>query len=219
MTRASHPEIPQTLAQDDIWLPATWDEYCQYLAAPEYERAKGYYYKGYMRLEMAPVSPDHAEGDHVMALAVNLFSIARNVALKILSNCSYQSPGLGGFQPDISVYFGAQVQGIPFGASLIDLEQYPPPALVIEIAKSSVLDDLGIKRSLYESLGVQEYWIVDMTTLTITAYQMVNQGSYCVSESQVLPGLSIHLLEVALQQSRISDHRSVGAWLLSQFQR
>ncbi|MCC5649018.1 Uma2 family endonuclease [Nostoc sp. XA013] len=45
------------------------------------------------------------------------------------------------------------------------------PDLVIEIAKTSLLDDLGTKRclatsrfasTLYEELGIAEYWVVDV---------------------------------------------------------
>ncbi|MDS3859372.1 Uma2 family endonuclease [Thermosynechococcaceae cyanobacterium BACA0444] len=206
----------QTLG--DSWVKTSWDDYCQLLAQPAQENTRGYYYKGLMRLDMALVSPDHAEGDHLMALAVNLFSITRHVPLKILSNCSYQRSGTLGCQADISVYFGAQVSEIPFGANLIDLDQHSAPALVIEIAQSSLSDDLGIKRALYEALGVQEYWVVDVATLSITAYQIVDLESYQIQESQLLPGLNFRLLEMALRQSRTTDHQQVGAWLLSQFQ-
>jgi urease accessory protein UreF len=34
----------------------------------------------------------------------------------------------------------------------------------------------------------------------------------------VLPGLTIAILEAALQRSRITDQSQVGAWLLTQFQ-
>ena len=88
--------------------------------------------------------------------------------------------------------------------------------MVIEIAKTSLLDDLGTKRSLYEELGVTEYWVVDVQNSQIIAYASAEQGSKRIQESQVLPGIAI--LEEALRRSREINLSQVGAWLLNQFQ-
>ncbi len=47
---------------------------------------------------------------------------------------------------------------------------------------------------------------------------MVEQGSKHIQESQVLRGLEISILEVALRRSREMSQSEVGTWLLSQFQ-
>jgi Uma2 family endonuclease len=81
-----------------------------------------------------------------------------------------------------------------------------------------LLDDLGTKRSLYEELGVNEYWVVDVQEAQLLAYSMMNQGSQRIQVSQVLPKLEVAVLEEALQRSRQTNQAEVGAWLLSQFQ-
>lgn len=43
----------------DTWVVATWDEYIQAIENPAYEKAKGYYYDGRMRIEMSPVGNDY----------------------------------------------------------------------------------------------------------------------------------------------------------------
>jgi hypothetical protein len=47
----------------DTWVNATWDEYIKAIDDPAYEKARGYYYNGRMRLEMSalgnPLSRDH----------------------------------------------------------------------------------------------------------------------------------------------------------------
>jgi Uma2 family endonuclease len=48
---------------------------------------------------------------------------------------------------------------------------------VIEIAKTSLLDDVGTKRALYEELGVSEYWVIDVQTAQLLAYAVADQGS------------------------------------------
>ena len=107
---------------------------------------------------------------------------------------------------------------IPWGTAVVDLNRYPAPDLAIEIAVSSLLDDQGNKRALYEELGVAEYWVVDVQAAQVLAYTIAERGSKRIDESQVLTGLSIAVLEEAMQRSRQQDQSQVGAWLLAQFQ-
>jgi len=88
---------------------------------------------------------------------------------------------------------------------------------VVEIANTSLGDDRGEKRLLYEELGIKEYWIVDVKKGEIIAFKMENNGSYRMRESQVLPNLQISILEEALKMTRQMNHGKVGAWLLQKF--
>jgi Uma2 family endonuclease len=208
----------QATLRTDTWVVASWDEYLRTIEDSTDETAKGYYYQGHMRVEMLPVGHDHAEDDGTISLAVNLFGIAKAIPLKILPNCSYRKAGVGECQPDVSYYIGDRAQLIPRGTSVIDLHRFPAPDLVIEVVVTTLLDDIGAKRSLYEELGVREYWVVDVPQARLIAYAMTEQGSHRIQVSQVLPGLTIAILEAALQRSRITDQSQVGAWLLTQFQ-
>ncbi|NER08269.1 MAG: Uma2 family endonuclease, partial [Okeania sp. SIO3C4] len=67
---------------------------------------------------------------------------------------------------------GKNADIIPYRTSIIDLEKYPPPDLVIEVANSSFSDDKGEKRILYENIGVREYWIVDVQNVKIIAFSV-----------------------------------------------
>ncbi|MBW4549648.1 MAG: hypothetical protein KME35_00770 [Aphanocapsa sp. GSE-SYN-MK-11-07L] len=58
----------QTKPLTETWVAVPWDEYLQAIADP----AKGYYYKGYMRIETMPVSFDHGQAHVVIIFAVNL---------------------------------------------------------------------------------------------------------------------------------------------------
>jgi Uma2 family endonuclease len=106
---------------------------------------------------------------------------------------------------------------VPYNTSTINLDRYPAPNLVIEISKTTLLDDLGAKRSLYEEIGVAEYWVVNVDLGQVIAYAVTKQGSQRIEGSQVLPNLPISLLTEALQRSRQTDQSQVGAWLISQF--
>ena len=118
----------------------------------------------------------------------------------------------------MSYYIGENANVIPYGTSIINLDIYPRSNLIIEVANTSLADDKGEKRLMYEEMGVQEYWIVDVQNVLVIAFAIENGGSKRISQSQLLPGLSISLLNEAFQQTRQMDQGQVYAWLLAQFQ-
>jgi Uma2 family endonuclease len=207
----------QTLLPTSTWVKATWDEYLQQIESPSYEKAKGYYYDGYLRIEMLPVGRDHASDHTIIILAVGLFTLLKGIAANGFTDCSYRKTGIRECQPDVSYYFGTQAQAVPSGTNIINLDVYPPPNLVIEISKTTVIDDRTSKRELYEELGVVEYWVVDVEKMHILAYEIIDRGSRRIDASTVLPGLAMSTLEQALRQSRETNQSQVGAWLMSQF--
>jgi Uma2 family endonuclease len=210
----------QTTLPTDIWVSATWKEYEQAIASPAYVHAKSYYHNGQMRVEMSPVGPNHATDNSLIDILVNLFGIAKGLPMRSLSNCSYRKQGVRECQPDLSYYIGDRISFSPQGSSVVDLDSTPAPDLAIEIADTSLADDLGIKRLLYEDVGVVEYWVVDVQQAHITAFRILPESaSQRIAQSQVLPGFAIALLEEALQRSRQMDNSQVGAWFLAESQK
>ncbi|MFN6482165.1 MULTISPECIES: Uma2 family endonuclease [unclassified Nostoc] len=207
----------QTQLPTDTWICASWQEYEEAIANLLNEKAKSYYYKGHMRLEIPPVSFDHGKDHVVIIFAVTLFAALKEILATGLDTTTFRKTGVQDCQPDVAYYLRERAQAIPAGTGIVNLDRYPVPDLVIEIAKTSLLDDLGTKRSLYEELGVAEYWVVDVQNAQIIAYAMAEQGSKRIHESQVLP-LTMFTLKVALRRGREMNQSEVGAWLLSQFQ-
>jgi Uma2 family endonuclease len=208
----------QTKLLTDTWVTATWDKYIQVIENPAYEKAKGYYYNHKMRIEMPPVGNDHASDHIIVILTASNYAAIKGIPMNGNDNCTYRKIGFNDSQPDVSYYIGENANVIPWGTSIIDLNQYPPPNLVIEVANTSLADDKGEKRLLYEELGVDEYWIIDVQNVQVIAFAVANGGSRKISQSQVLPGLKISLLEEALRRTRQINQSQVIAWLLSQFQ-
>ena len=208
----------QTQLPTDTWIYTSWEEYEQIVTNLLNEKGKSYYYKGHMRLEMPPVSFDHGQDHVVIIFAVTLFAALKGIQARGLDTTTFRKTGVQDCQPDVAYYLKERAQAIPTGTGIVKLDRYPAPDLVIEIAKTSLLDDLGTKRSLYEELGVVEYWVVDVQNVQIIAYGIADQGSKRIQESQVLPGLAIAILEEALRRSRQMSQSEVGTWLLSQFQ-
>jgi Uma2 family endonuclease len=208
----------QTNLPIDTWVNATWEEYIQIVENPAYEKAKSYYHNGKMRLEMSPVGNDHSRDHAIIIYAVHLFAGIKGIDLNGHDNCTYRKTGFDEAQPDVSYYIGENAEVIPYGTTIINLNNYPAPTLVIEVANTSLSDDKGDKRLLYEELGVAEYWIIDVQNVQVIAFVVENGGSRRITQSQVLPGLAISLLEEAFRRTRQMNHGKVSAWLLSQFQ-
>jgi Uma2 family endonuclease len=209
----------QTQLVTDTWIAATWDDYIQIIENPVYVKAQGYYHNRHMRIEMPPIGNDHASDHTIILFAVNLFASIKGIALNGKDNCTYRKTGFNEAQPDVSYYIGENADVIPYGTSIINLDIYLPPDLVIEVANTSLADDQGQKRILYEDLGVKEYWILNVQNVQIMAFAIENQGSRRITESQVLPGLTISLLNEALRRTRQMNQSQVGAWLLTEFQK
>lgn len=202
----------------DTWVSATWDDYIQISQDPVYVKSKGYYDNGQMRIETVGVGPDHASINTLIIFAINLFCTVTGIPLQGLTNCSYCKPGIRECQPDISYYIGERVQLTPQGSAIADLNAVAPPDLAIEIADTSLNDDLGQKRLLYEDMEIPEYWVIDVEHSRVIAFAIASGGSKRITESQVLPGLNIAILREALEMSRQLDQTQIGAWLLRQFQ-
>jgi len=204
--------------QTDTWVPATWDEYLEAIAHPDYAYARGYYHQGFMRLEMTPLGNPHSRDHFFFTLALGLYASIKGIDLDGHDNCTYRKTGLAEAQPDLSFYMGKQADSIPWDTRIINLDRDPAPDLVIEIADASLADDKGEKRLLYEAMGIQEYWIADVQQVKILAFGIANRGSRQIDQSLVLPGLDLALLEEALRRSRQTNHGKVSTWLLAQFQ-
>ncbi|MEM8674285.1 MAG: Uma2 family endonuclease [Cyanobacteria bacterium P01_G01_bin.67] len=202
----------------DIWVNATWDEFIKNIEHPACQSAKGYFYQDKYRIEMTPIGNEHSQDHFIINHAIYLYATLKGIPLTGKDNCSYRQVGLREFQPDLSCYVGDNVNAVPWGVGIVNLDEYPVPDLVIEISNTSLADDLGEKRLLYEDLQVAEYWVVDIQKTTIIAFAMENGGSKRITESKVLTGLKLDILSEALRQSRNVNHSEVGKWLMQQFQ-
>lgn len=211
--------IIKTKLPTDTWVIATWEEFLQMVSDPAYKKAKCYYRDRRMRIETMSVGPDHSRDNAIILFAINLFCTIKGISFNSLDNCSYRIKGVRECQPDLSYYIGQRAGLAPKGSAIANLEITPPPDLAIEIADSTLADDIGQKRLLYEEVRVGEYWVVDVQKAEIIAFAIIaDNGSRRISASQALPGLKISILEDTLKRSRTEDQAQVGSWLLGQFQ-
>jgi Uma2 family endonuclease len=206
----------------NTWVKSSWDEFVQVADDPKYQKYKFYYFNGEARVEPMSTGSDHSDDHALVIMAIGLFIAINGLAIRTKDNCSYRKVGSREVQPDISYYVGDRAQLIPWGTGIVDLDVYPAPDLVIEIANSSWADDIGKKRLMYEELGVKEYWVINVKSAEILAFAIADaesaRGSYRIMRSQVITGLEIAILEEALRLSRENNHGQVTSWMLTQFQ-
>lgn len=209
------PEQPNLVA--DTWVKADWQDFLALADHPEYEKGRFYYDNGYMRIEMAAVGPIHGRDNSVVARVISLFATLRDIRIVEYTNTSFRKPGVRECQPDSAFYIGANFQLPPRTNSPVNVSEYDPPTLVIEIASTTLNDDLGRKRLLYERLGVREYWVVDVNAGEVIAFEVAEGRSGQIDISQVLPGLAIATIELALKRSQTEDDGAINRWLIEIF--
>ncbi|HCF26326.1 MAG TPA: hypothetical protein DEV81_03735, partial [Cyanobacteria bacterium UBA11049] len=181
----SSPTI-QTL-ETDTWVKASWEEFLALAENPDYEKGKFYYYRGYMRIEMSPIGSIHSQDNSIIYNVISLYATVKNIRIKGLINGSFRKPGIKEFQPDLAFYIGSEFRFPPRTNSPIDLQEFEPPTLVVEFGATSLNDDLGRKRLLYERAGIPEYWVVDVKADDVIAFEISQGRSGEIQESRVLP--------------------------------
>jgi Uma2 family endonuclease len=83
----------------DAWMRASWESFLALADNPALARAKKYYHLGWMRIEMSPVGPAHAEDKHLIAQVVGIFAFTRGICLKGYINLTLRKTGLQEAQP------------------------------------------------------------------------------------------------------------------------
>ena len=201
----------------DIWQPSDWQFFIQLTNQPEYAKGRFYYDHGYMRIEMNSLGANHGRDNSVVARLISLFATFKNIPVVEYTNTSYRKKEFQECQPDSSFYLGNIKDLPPRNNAPIDLDKYDPPTLVIEISSTTLSDDLGQKRLLYERLGIGEYWIIDTNTSKVIALAITDGGSKEIRVSQVLPDLEIAVIEEALKRSVTADDGKINRWLIKLF--
>lgn len=147
----------------DTWVKATWDEFV--VAADDLACRKGraYFDAGSMRIEMASLGVGHGRQNGVIWNVITFFAAARKLDITQYMNVSFRKAGEQEFQPDVAFYIGEGAKYLPpQNNSPVNIDLCGSPTLVVEVGASSLSDDLGAKRLLYEHVGVKEYWVVDV---------------------------------------------------------
>lgn len=214
---ANPPPMLHTVPTDN-WVEATWEDFLTFADDPTLASGRFYYDQGYMRIEMSPLGSAHGQDNTIIATFIILYAALKNLSIKGFTNTSFRKSGIREAQPDLAFYLGTFINLPPHDNAPVDLDQFAPPTLVVEIAASSLEDDTTRKLKLYQRLGIQEYWVVDVNASRVVASALSANSSHLLTESQVLPRLEIALVEEALKRSQREDNGAISRWLLTKFQ-
>ncbi len=205
----------------DVWIQGSWSDFMGLVdqTEPDSNALKFYYNNGWMRIETMPIGSSHCQDNTIVGLLISLYCTLKGIPCKGLTNGSFRAIGQYECQPDLAYYLGDNLRFPARTNSPIDLNEFGPPDLVIEIAGTSLSDNLGQKRLLYEQLNVKEYWIIDVVSISVIAFEIINGGSRQITRSLVLPGLGLEIINEALNRSKSEDDGAISRWLLAEFQK
>jgi Uma2 family endonuclease len=178
--------ITATLIQspDRVILPnISWQTYQSLIRDFEQEPAiRLTYDRGMLEIRM-PLDP-HETYKKVLGRLVEAATEELDIEIRSLGSRTCDRADLArGLEPDQCYYI--QNEALVRGVAQIDLNQFPPPDLALEIdITSSSINRL----SIYAALGVPEVWRYDGQTLTILSWQ---NGEYLSQDrSTALPLLN-----------------------------
>ncbi|CAN1212382.1 Putative restriction endonuclease domain-containing protein [Tumidithrix helvetica PCC 7403] len=204
------------------WQQATWSDYETVrddASGDASRRCKLFYHNQRLWIEMGAEGINHAQFSALFEMIFAMW-VMQNPQYRLASfrGCQIEKTGYRAAAPDIVVYLGEDIPVWEKGESrFISLDKWRSPDLVGEISDTTLAIDLDQKKRLYADLGISEYWVIDVLSDRLFAFQLDETGTYQQCEtSQVLPNLEIDLLERSLAQMKTQTNTEVALWFSQQ---
>ncbi|MGY2801393.1 Uma2 family endonuclease [Thermostichus sp. MS-CIW-37] len=200
---------------------ATWQDYVAIRDHPAVDWQKLSFYQGWLWVNMGKEGPEHASvSDFMTAIFFAWAFLHPDVPLQSYGRCLIERPETHACAPDLVLYKGDNIPKYqPGEPRRIDLRYQRAPDLVGEIADTTLSIDLDEQKQLYASLGIPEYWVIDVKGRRVFAFGLAEGGRYrAISQSQVLTGLEIALLEQALERLATQTNTAAASWFIQQLQ-
>ncbi|MEG4580617.1 Uma2 family endonuclease [Microcoleus sp. MON1_C5] len=191
----------------------TFDEFIDWY--PENSQHHSELHKGEI-VEMPKATGKHSKLIGVLLAALNLEIRRLQLPYFIPKECVIQPMrDESGYEPDIIVLNEQAIGNEPRWEKLLIITMGLSVPLIVEVTTTNWGDDYALKLEAYESLGIQEYWIVDYLGLggrrfignpkqpTFSVYQLID-GEYPVKlfrrgeciESPTFPELKLTAQQV-----------------------
>jgi hypothetical protein len=122
----------------NVWVQASWEHFVALADEPALHKAKFYYDRGRVRVEMSPVGRTHAEDNYLVAQIISIHAFGCGLRLRGLTNVSLRKTARQEAQPDLAYYLGKEVGSAGGSDSPIDLDNVSAPALAVEVAATSL---------------------------------------------------------------------------------
>ncbi|MBW4496635.1 MAG: Uma2 family endonuclease [Oscillatoria princeps RMCB-10] len=209
MTTITLTQPPERIQLSGI----SWPTYEALLAELSNRRIRLTYNRG--ALEIMVPSPEHELYKEIVGRFVETLAEELEIRIYPLGSTTFKRSELSGAEPDKCFYI--QNLNAVKGKNRIDLNQDPPPDLVVEI---DITSSSRIRFPVYAELGVPEVWVYDGESFSIN---VLRDKEYVPSErSLAFPNVPVLEISRFLQQAGTADYlelvRAFRSWVKSQIQ-
>ncbi len=198
---------------------ATWNDYIVLRESEADDWRKIIFYKGHLWVDMGTEGPGHSGFSDLMTIIFGFWAyLHSDIVFQSYGRCLIDLPETHACAPDLVLYKGEDIPKWKSGEPRrIDLKRHRVPDLVGEIADTSLSLDLDEQKRLYASLGISEYWVIDVKGARLFAFGLMESGEYePIVISQVLEGLPIDLLEQTLERLSEETNTAAASWFMKQ---
>ena len=200
---------------------ATWQDYMRMRDRTDIDWRKIAFYKGWLWVDMGTEGPGHASFSDLITMIFGFWAFLHpEVVLQSYGRCLIEQPKTHACAPDLVLYKGENIpKWQPGEPRRIILDRHRLPDLVGEIADTTLSLDLDEQKQLYASLGIAEYWVIDVKGMRLFAFSLTKAGVYeTIQVSQVLTDLPIALVEQTLERLAEETNTAAANWLMQQLQ-
>ncbi|WP_264319467.1 Uma2 family endonuclease [Zarconia navalis] len=179
------------------------------------------FYKGWLWVDLEAEGLGHASfSDLITAIFFIWAFLHPDVVLQSYGRCVIEKPQTHACVPDLLLYKGENIpKWQPGEPRRILLSRDRLPDLVGEIADTSLSIDLDEQKQLYASLGIAEYWVIDVKGMRLFAFGLTEAGAYeTIEMSRILTDLPIALVEKTLERLAEDTNTAAANWLMQQLQ-
>lgn len=204
---------------------ATWQDYLELRDDAElgwWKLAFDQENQGWLRKELEPPGLGVAScRDLITALWGLWVYLHPDESLYSCGGCLIEKPEAQACAPDLVLYKGEGIpKWQPGEPRRISTTRHRLPDLVGEIGDTTLSLDLDEQKRLYASLGISEYWVVDVKGRRLFGFGLTERGSYeVIEESRVLTGLPLGLVEQAIERLDSETNTAAANWLMQQLQK
>lgn len=198
---------------------ATWQDYVNVRDSLDIDWRKIAFHKGWLWVDMGTEGPEHASFSDLMTAIFFIWVFLNpDVTLQSYGRCLIELPTTHACAPDLVLYKGENIpKWQPGEPRRIELNRHRLPDLVGEIADTTLSLDLDEQKQLYASLGIAEYWVIDVKGMRLFAFALTEKGVYeAIQVSQMLAGLPIALVEQTLERLATETNTAAANWLMQQ---
>ena len=200
---------------------ATWQDYVVLRDSQETAWRKIAFYQGWLWADMGKEGPNHDSFSDLMTAIFFIWTFLHpNEVFQSYGRCLIEKPETQACAPDLVLYKGDSIpKWQPGEPRKISTTRHRLPDLVSEIGDTTLSLDLDEQKQLYASLGIPEYWVIDVKGMRLFTFSLTDVGSYQPIEvSQVLPGLQLSLAEQTLERLETETNTAAANWLRQQLQ-